>query len=155
MTTREGNGLVRQAVAVWVALLAFAMINGYFRVRFLEPQVGGDVAHLLSTTTLCGAVFVAALLFIGNRGRTPTIRELFGIGLLWSTSTVLLETALGLAAGGRSATELFADYDLTRGRIFVLVLLVEIVAPPLVGWLRHCAERGPGDKKTLSAPTPE
>jgi hypothetical protein len=137
------NSLFGQAVVVWLGLLVFAVINGYFRVTYLEPQVGSEVAHFVSTTTLCGAVFLATLLFIGNQRLTPMPRDLFGIGLLWSTSTVLFETILGLAAGRRSATDLFADYDLLRGRLFVFVLLAEVTAPPLVGWFRDRVERGP------------
>ena len=137
------NHLFGQAVVVWLGLLVFAVINGYFRVNFLEPQVGSEVAHFVSTTTLCGAVFLATLLFIGNQRLTPAPRDLFGIGLLWSTSTVLFETILGLAAGRRSATDLFADYDLLRGRLFVFVLVAEAAAPPLVGWFRDRVERGP------------
>ena len=132
-----------QAVAVWLALLAFAVINGYFRVRFLEPQVGSEAANFVSTTTLCGAVFLATLLFIGTQRITPAPRDLFGIGLIWSTSTVLVETVLGLAAGRRSATDLFADYDLLRGRLFLFVLLAEVTAPPLVGWLKGRVDRNP------------
>lgn len=145
------NSLVGRAVAVWLGLLVVAVINGYFRVNFLEPQVGSEIAHFLSTTTLCGAVFLATLLFIGNRRLTPAPHDLFGIGLLWSTSTVLFETILGLAAGRRSTTDLFADYDLMRGRLFVLVLLAEITAPPLVGWFKGRVERGPKGTSPLRA----
>lgn len=137
------NSLFKQAVVAWLGLLVFAVINGYFRVTYLEPQVGSEVAHFVSTTTLCGAVFLATLLFIGNQRLTPMPRDLFAIGLLWSTSTVLFETILGLAAGRRSATDLFADYDLMRGRLFIFVLLAEVTAPPLVGWFRDRVKRGP------------
>lgn len=135
------RGLAREAVQIWVALLVFAVVNGYFRQRVLEPELGEELAHLLSTTTLCGAVFVAAVFLVGSRSPVPALRALFVVGLCWATATALLEVALGLRAGRRSAGELFADYDLTRGRLFALVLLVEIVAPPLVGWLRRWAER--------------
>lgn len=133
--------LVKGAVGVWLALLVFAVINGFFRQRVLEPELGEEVAHFLSTTTLCGAVFVAALLFVGNRPRLPSLRELLVVGLFWSIATVLFEVVLGLMSGRRSAPELFADYDLMRGRLFALVNLVEITAPPLVGWLRGWADR--------------
>jgi len=57
---------------------------------------------------------------------------------------------LGLIAGRRSPRDLFVDYDLTRGRLFAFVLLAEIVAPPLVGWLGRWAERrDPDSRKPL------
>lgn len=135
------RGLAREAVQIWVALLVFAVVNGYFRQRVLEPELGEEVAHVLSTTALCGAVFVAAVFLVGNRLRLPALRDLFIVGLGWAAATAILEGALGLLQGRRSERDLFADYDLTRGRLFALVLLVEITAPPLVGWLRRWAAR--------------
>jgi hypothetical protein len=146
------SGLVREAVLVWLALLVFAVVNGFFRQRVLEPQLGEELAHVLSTTTLCGAVFVAAVFLVGFRTRPAPLRDLFLVGLGWSTATALTEVVLGLAAGRRSARSLFADYDLTRGRLFALVLLAEIAAAPLVGAFRTWAERrDPKSKDSLSS----
>jgi hypothetical protein len=135
------SGLAREAVLVWLALLVFAVGNGFFRQRVLEPQLGKEIAHLLSTTILCGAVFVAAVFLVGLRNRPATLRRLWLVGLGWATATALTEVVLGLSAGRRSPRDLFADYDLTRGRLFALVLLAEIAAVPLVGWLGKGAER--------------
>lgn len=127
---------LRRALAVWASLLGFAVINGLFRQRVLEPALGPEPAHILSTTTLAGAVFVAALLFVGLSSAEFVTSELLAIGLLWAVLTGLLELGLGLARGV-STSELFADYDVTRGRLFGLVLLSEIVSPPIAGFLRR------------------
>jgi hypothetical protein len=142
------SGLVREAVLVWLALLVFAVVNGFFRQRVLEPQLGEELAHILSTATLCGAVFVAAVFFVGFPPRPATLRDLFLVGLGWATATALTEVVLGRVAGRRSARDLFADYDLTRGRLFALVLLGEIAAPPVVGALRAWAERRDPESKS-------
>jgi hypothetical protein len=139
--TRRDLGLAKEAVLLWLALLVFAVANGFFRQRVLEPQLGEDLAHVLSTTALCGAVFVAAVFLVGFPRRAATLRDLFLVGLGWAIATALLEVALGLAGGRKSAKTLFADYDLTRGRLFALVVLAEIAAPPVVGALRAWAER--------------
>jgi hypothetical protein len=141
------SGLVREAVLVWLALLVFAVVNGFFRQRVLEPQLGEELAHVLSTTTLFGAIVVAAVFLVGFPHRPATLRDLFLVGLGWATATALTEVFLGLVAGRRSASVLFADYDLTRGRLFALVLLAEIAAPPLVGALRTWAERRDPESK--------
>lgn len=137
---RRDRSLARDAILVWLALLLFAVINGYFRQRFLQPELGEEVAHFLSTTTLCGAVVVASLLFVANRPRVPAFRELVLVGLFWSIASVLFEVILGVMSDRRSMPELFADYDVTRGRLFAFVILVEITAPPLAGWLRRWAD---------------
>jgi hypothetical protein len=139
---RSGDpALARGAVLVWLALLVFAVGNGFFRQRVLEPQLGKEIAHVLSTMILCGAVFVGAVFFVGIRNRPAALRRLWLVGLGWATATALTEVVVGLSAGRRSPRDLFADYDLTRGRLFALVLLAEITAAPLVGGLRNWAER--------------
>ena len=150
---RSGDpALAREALLVWLALLVFAVGNGFFRQRVLEPQLGEKIAHVLSTTILCGAVFVGAVFLVGLRNRPAALRMLWLVGLGWATATALTEVVLGLVGGRRSARDLFADYDLTRGKLFALVLLAEIAAPPLVGWLRKWAERrDPKSKDSLSS----
>ncbi len=125
-----------QALGVWALLLGFAVINGLFRQRVLEPALGPEPAHVLATTTLAGAVFVAALFFVTLSSAQFPTSELLVIGLLWAVLTGLLELGLGLARGLPSS-ELLADYDVTRGRLFGLVLLSEIVSPPIAGFLRR------------------
>lgn len=140
-TRRRDFGLAREAVLIWLALLVFAVVNGFFRQRVLEPQLGQEVAHALSTTALCGAVFVAAVFFVDFPRRAASLRDLFLVGLGWAIATALMEVSLGLIAGRRSASTLFADYNLARGRLFALVVLAEMAAPPVVGALRRWAER--------------
>ncbi len=127
---------LRRALGVWALLLGFAVINGLFRQRVLEPALGPETAHFLATTTLAGAVFLAALFFVGFGSAEYSTPELLAIGLLWAVLTALLELGLGLARGV-SSSELFRDYDLTRGRLFGLVLLAELVSPLIAGSLRR------------------
>ncbi len=83
---RQSVRAVRQrfffrALGVWGLLLGFAVINGLFRRNVLEPHLGPDVAHVLSTTTLAGAVFLAALFFIGWGPGERSKTDLLAIGL--------------------------------------------------------------------------
>lgn len=125
---------ILQALGVWMLLLGFAVINGLFRETVLEPHLGPELAHVLSTTTLAGAVFLAALFFVGLTPTRPSTAELVAIGMLWAALTALLELALGLARGVPSQ-DLFRDYDATRGRLFGLVVFAELVSPVAAGFL--------------------
>ena len=125
-----------QALGVWLLLLGFAVINGLFRSLVLEPHLGPEPAQFLSTTTLAGAVFLAAFLFVGLRRGSESTSELLATGLLWAFLTAALELGLGLARGVASQ-DLFRDYDVTRGRLFGLVILAELVSPWIAGSLRR------------------
>jgi hypothetical protein len=131
---RGPRALFTRALGIWGLLAGFAVINGLFRRNVLEPHLGADVAHVLATTTLAGAVFLAALLWIGWGRGGESRTDLLAIGALWVALTVVLELGLGLARGPDG---LFTDYDATRGRLFGLVLLAELVSPPIAGFLRH------------------
>jgi hypothetical protein len=128
-------------VQIWLALLTFAVINGFFRQRVLEPELGEELAHILSTTTLCGAVFVAAVFLVGNRPRLAAPRDLFIVGLGWATATAITEVVLRLMAGGTIRARAVRGLRPDARKLFALVVLTELCAPPLVGWLRRWAEQ--------------
>lgn len=125
-----------QTLGVWVLLLGFAVVNGLFRQIVLEPNLGPEPAHFLATTTLAGAVFLAAFFFVGLSPGGQSTVELLTIGVLWALLTVVLELGLGLARGVASQ-DLFRDYDVGRGRIFGLVLVAELFSPWIAGLLRR------------------
>jgi hypothetical protein len=102
----------------------------------MEPHLGPDVAHVLSTTTLAGAVFLAALLWIGWGRGGESRADLLAIGALWVSLTVVLELGLGLLQG-RTSWDLLADYEVMCCRLFGLVLLAELCSPPIAGFLRR------------------
>jgi hypothetical protein len=128
--------LLLQSLGLWVLFLGFAVINGLFRETVLEPNLGPEPAHFLSTTTLAGFVFFVTLLFVGLRSEVPAKTELLGVGILWAALTALLELCLGLVRGLPVAL-LFCDYDVSRGRLFGLVILATLLSPPLAGFLRR------------------
>ncbi len=55
--------------------------------------------------------------------------DAWAIGLLWILLTVAFEFFFGHYAVGQSWRELLADYNVLRGRVWVLMLLVALVAP--------------------------
>jgi hypothetical protein len=140
MSTRVREGALPRfflrGLGVWGLLLGFAIVNGIFRQRVLEPFLGPEPAHILSTTTLAGAVFLAALLFVSLASETRSRTDLLALGVLWATLTWVLELWLGLARGVASA-DLLADYDSACCRLFGLILLAELFSPPIAGFLRR------------------
>lgn len=146
--------LIFQGLGVWLLLLGFAVINGFFRERVLEPNLGLEPAHILATTTLAGAVLLAAFLFIATGPRVYSMRELLAIGMIWVLATLVFESFFGHFMLGRSWAALLSDYDLSRGRLFSLVLLAELVGPLMIGLARRRAWRTEYGAATWLAPGP-
>jgi hypothetical protein len=53
------------------------------------------------------------------------------VGLLWLALTMAFEFCMGLVLARRSLQEVLGDYDVTKGRVWVLLLLWITLAPVL------------------------
>jgi hypothetical protein len=125
-----------RAIVIWVLLLGVAVLNGTAREFLLAPRLGAQAGHVASTLILCAAIFVVALLFtrwIGPRSRGGAML----IGAVWLALTLAFEFLAGHYLFGSSWERLLADYDLLRGRVWILVLLATLFAPAWgFGWSR-------------------
>lgn len=124
-----------RALAVWFLLLVLAVLNGGVRDTWLSPRLGDTVGRALSSMLLSGLILLATWLTIGWI-RPTTAGEALGVGALWLVLTLVFEFVVGHYGFGKPWTELLADYDVRRGRIWVLVLLVTFAAPLLTARLR-------------------
>lgn len=101
--------LPTKSAMIWLLLLAAMTANGFFRVLVLQPRP-------------LSALFVQRL-------ADPTAAQLVGVGALWAGLTVAFELVFGRYVSGLSWEALLADYDVTRGRLWPLVLLTTLLAP--------------------------
>ena len=119
--------LVR-AIAVWLVLAVLAPLNGIIRNAWITPRVGERGGHLVSTFTLCVLIFVvawASISWIGPGGRGDAAL----IGLVWVVLTVAFEFLVGHYVFGNPWEKLLLDYNMARGRVWVLVLITSYLAP--------------------------
>jgi hypothetical protein len=91
-----------------------------------------------------GTLYVAAIFCVtiaaSVRWIDPELspRRLIWLGLAWVFATIAFEFGFGHWIAGHPWSRLFTDYDLTAGRIWLLVLLTEFSMPSLAGaWLRE------------------
>ena len=132
-----------RAVAIWFVLLTLAVINGVLRDFWLAPRLGDTTGRALSTILLCGLILLATWLTI-RWIRPATAEAALRVGMLWLGLTLTFEFVVGHYGFGKPWPELLADYDIRRGRIWVLVLLVTFLAPLWTARLRSVI--GPGTK---------
>lgn len=64
-------------------------------------------------------------------------RQALAIGLAWLGLTLVFEFALGRFVSGLSWREMFAEYDLTAGRLWALIPLWVAIAPYVFYQLRR------------------
>lgn len=123
------GGMVLRAIVIWLAILVLAALNGALRDLVMAPRIGDTIARAISTVILCGLIPLVAWLsirWIGPRTR----RHALLVGVLWVVLTLIFEFGSGLYTGKSWAVTL-EDYNLLRGRLWVLVPIVTFFAP---GW---------------------
>jgi hypothetical protein len=111
-------------------------VNGAARELWLIPLIGGPAGLAVSTLSLSAAILVLSWLTIGwiHPGST---RDAFLTGLAWLALTLAFEFLAGHYVFGKPWNDLLADYDILSGRIWVLVLVTTLLAPPLTTYMRH------------------
>ncbi len=133
--TDKDEGMIRRAFAVWILLLVLAILNGGIRETLLAPRFGEPAGHVLSTIVLCALIFLVSFLCIRWIGPAGP-RDPWMVGLFWVVFTVAFEFLAGHFVFGRSWERLLADYHVTEGRIWILVLAADVLAPPWAARLR-------------------
>jgi len=127
--------MVGRALVVWTGLLVLAVGFGALREALLTPRLGSQTAHVLGTIAFCLAMlFVtwASIRWIGPGDTAAAVR----IGLGWVVLTVAFEFLAGHYVFGHSWERLLADYNVLRGRIWLLVLVATGAAPVVAARLR-------------------
>jgi hypothetical protein len=116
-----------KVVAVWLAILVLANLNGLLREFALVPALGPVAARLASGVLLSGIIFVAAWLAAPRIG-AGSAAQWWGAGALWLGLTLAFELGLGFAQH-QDLSRLLAAYTFQGGNIWPVVLLAALVSP--------------------------
>ncbi|HRH82541.1 MAG TPA: hypothetical protein PLW81_15995 [Thiobacillaceae bacterium] len=115
----------------WLPMVAIAIANGWLRQAGYGPYLSELAAHQVSTLT--GALMFALYIYWVMRCWPPaSARRAWQVGLAWLAMTVAFEFLFGHFVAGHYWTRLLADYDLTAGRVWPLVLLWLLPPPHLL-----------------------
>jgi hypothetical protein len=128
--------LYLKSLGIWFLLAISAIIVATFRIAVLLPQVGEQTAHQLGTILYLIVQFLIIYLFI-RKMKIRDVKTLLLIGIFWAVITIIFEFVFGHYVIGHSWQKLFADYNLFNGRLWVLVLINNIVAPLISGKINN------------------
>jgi hypothetical protein len=120
---------------VWLLFIPLAVANGILRDLLIAPALGDTVGRALSSLTLSVLIFCVTLFFITRLG-INTKRECLLVGFFWMVLTLLFEFTFFILVMGHPMNVLLQDYDLFRGRLWLLVLTTTLFAPLLAARAR-------------------
>lgn len=127
--------MIGRAGAVWLVILFMASLNGAAREAWLIPRLGATIGRAVSTLVLCGLVYLVTCFTIGWINPITSGRAL-AVGVLWMGLTLAFEFLAGHYLFHHPWAVLLEDYAVTRGRIWVAVLVVVLLAPLLTARAR-------------------
>lgn len=124
-----------KAILLWFGLMVIAIGNGTVRIKLIIPYTGLGLGLAISTVMLCTLILLTTWISIRWMGPSTALQA-WSIGLLWLVMTLSFEFGAGHFLFKKSWSELLVDYDVTQGRIWVLVPIVTVLAPWWMGKLR-------------------
>jgi hypothetical protein len=130
-----GGPLVVRATVIWFAILVLASLNGAVRDLVMAPRIGDTIGRAISTVVLCALIILVTWLSIRWIGPGDA-RQALEIGAFWLVLTLLFEFGAGHYLSHKPWAEVLADYNVLRGRIWVLVPFVTFCAPLWAGHAR-------------------
>jgi hypothetical protein len=115
----------------WLGMVIIAVLNGTLRALVTQPLLGEEVARRVATGILL-ALLTAYVWALHRRHPIPTRLEAWAVGLSWVAMTLAFEFGFGRFVEGLSWSTMLADYDITSGRIWILVPIWTGALPTLV-----------------------
>lgn len=122
--------MIIRALFIWLSFVVLAVLNGALREKVLVPQLGDSTGHVWSTIILC--VLILGVTWVALPWLRPaSLGDAWLIGALWLTLTLAFEFLAGHYLFHTPWEKLLAAYNVARGEIWILVLLVTFLAPAL------------------------
>jgi hypothetical protein len=111
----------------WFPMLTIAIANGSLRNLWYRRYMSDNAAHQVSTFTLI-IFFALYVWYIVGRIPLSSGAQALLAGLLWLVLTLVFEFGFGRWRGN-SWDYLLADYNLAKGRLWVLIPIFTAIAP--------------------------
>ena len=127
---------ILRGVVVWCGIIIVEVFHGIARTVFLAPLVGDFRARQIAVFTGSILILIVAASFI--RWIRPTsVREAVAVGVVWLALTLAFEIAFGRYVVHAPWSRIASDYDLLRGGLLPIGLVVLTMAPLIAARARR------------------
>ena len=115
---------------IWLLFIPLAIAHGALRDLLLTPALGDTLGRAVSSLTLSLLILGLTLLQVKRLG-VDTRAGYLVVGAFWVILTLLFEVSFALLVIGHPMDELLKDYNIFRGRLWLIVLAATFFAPLL------------------------
>lgn len=121
---------MKRWLLAWAGAAVLGVANGAGREKLYAGAVGDDAAHVISTGTLL-ALLGGYMRLLQRRWPLDSRREALTVGAAWAAMTVAFEFGFGHWVAGESWSELAENYDVTAGKVWIVVPAAMLAGPEL------------------------
>ena len=131
---KDHRRTIIRSLAVWLLIICAEIIHGILRAILLVPMVGEFRSNQIGVFT--GSLIILAIAYFTIRwiGAQRT-SELLLIGMIWVLLTVAFEVLFGRFVVGLTWEELLAGYNIAKGGLMPLGLLILLLSPMIASKL--------------------
>ena len=127
------NVLYFYALGIWFVMMLSAILNGILREYIISENIGDYFGHVISVVILSFIIFILTFYFLKSISIPYKNIDLWLIGIMWLTMTVSFEFIFGYFIIGHSINFLLADYNILKGRLWIIILIITLISPILCG----------------------
>lgn len=120
---------------IWFIIAILAVVNGMFRESILVSNLGPANAMIVSGMLLCIIVFIVTYISFPLFAAKNTLTYLL-IGLYWVIMTLVFEFLFSYYVLRKSWLTILHVFDITKGDLFSIVLIVSLISPVLVAKMK-------------------
>lgn len=120
------------AAGAWFAMLVVAFVFGALREFLINPLAGKQAGHVIGSLLVVACFLTIIYFFVRHFHGSVSPGAFWVIGIGWLMMTVSFEFLFFHYIGGKPWSELLADYNVAKGRIWPLVLLTTLFGPPAI-----------------------
>ena len=113
---------------LWFGLAAIAVINGAIRNSLYRKAAGELKAHQISTVSLLILIGIYTWAFT-RFWELDSVGQAWLVGAIWLGITIIFEFVFGHYVVKKAWSTLFHDYNILKGRIWLLVPVWTFFAP--------------------------
>lgn len=122
------------AVVPWTVMMILAIIIGAVRQKYILPKTGEQKAHIIGTLIFLLLQFLIIHIYVSVYCIYQTDLLLM-TGVFWIGLAVFFEFIFGHYVMKHSWNKLLADYNIFKGRLWLLVLINNLAATLISGKL--------------------
>lgn len=117
---------------MWLVFLLIAFLLGTVRELLITPWIGQRDGRIIGTVVTTAAMLAVMAVFVRRVRGSRQAGDFWLIGAMWMVMTVAFELLFFHFVAGEPWHRVLADYNILRGRTWVLIPLLLLLGPPIL-----------------------